>query len=273
MRFCFLFFLCVSSSFAQYENPNMKSKQAEQFIWPNGAQVAVSISFDDARFSQLEVGIPILDKHDVKATFYIVPDNFEKRLDQWKMAHKNAHEIANHTLVHPCSGNYIWARHKALEEYTLAQMEKELKDASAIIQRHTGELPISFAYTCGQTFIGRGKELQSYIPIVADLFVTGRGWMNEYSNDPLFCDMANLAGRELDGLTFEQAKNLIDAAKENGHWLILAGHDVGDPKRQTVLSTTLDQLCAFAKDPANEIWIDTVGNVGKYIVETRKNRD
>lgn len=253
---------------AQYESPENK-KTEKTFVWPNGATVAVSLSFDDARSSQLEVGIPILDKQNVKATFYISPRYFEERLDDWKKAFSNGHEIANHSLVHPCSGNYSWSRHKALENYTLAQMEKELMDANNIIKQHIGKAPISFAYPCGQSFIGRGKELKSYIPNVANMFVTGRGWKNEFANDPTFCDLANLAGRELDGLSFEQAKERIENAKENGDWLILAGHDIGEPDRQTVLSNTLEKLCAYAKDPANGIWIDTVGNVGTYILENR----
>jgi peptidoglycan-N-acetylglucosamine deacetylase len=269
-------FICVilntillsTMSFAQYENPENK-KMNSTFNWPNNAKVAVSISFDDSRSSQLDVGIPILDKRNVKATFYIVPEYFEKRVEEWKIAFKNGHEIASHSLVHPCSGNYLWARHKALEEYTLAKMKKELHDANSVIQQHIGKIPISFGYPCGQTFVGRGKGLKSYIPIVADMFVTGRGWMNEYSNDPTFCDLANLAGRELDGLSFDEAIALVEEAKENGHWVILAGHDIGEPDRQTVLSTTLEKLCIYLNDPVNNIWIDTVGNVGSYISENR----
>ena len=38
-------------------------------FYPNNAKHAISISFDDARKSQVEVGLPILNKHQVKATF------------------------------------------------------------------------------------------------------------------------------------------------------------------------------------------------------------
>jgi len=63
--------------------------------------------------------IPLLDQFGVKATFYISPDNMVKRVDAWREALNNGHEIGNHTLVHPCSGNFEWSRHKALEDYTL----------------------------------------------------------------------------------------------------------------------------------------------------------
>ena len=267
MRSILLILIIVVTGYAQYENPNEKKEM--NFSWPGGAKVAVSLTFDDARFSQLDVGIPILEKYDVKATFYVSPAYFEQRLDEWKLVHKNGHEIANHSMVHPCSGNYPWSRHKALEDYTLEKMEVELKEANAFIKKHIGEQPISFAYPCGQSYVGRGADLQSYIPLVSGLFLTGRGWKNSYANDPTFCDMANLAGRELDGLSFEQAKAIIEDAKNNGYWLIWAGHDVGKLKRQTILSETLEQICIYAKDPANGIWIDTVGNIGRYVKENR----
>src|SRR5215211_8310716 len=40
--------------------------------FPEGTSVAVSLSFDDARPSQLE-GVRILDDHGIRATFYVLP--------------------------------------------------------------------------------------------------------------------------------------------------------------------------------------------------------
>ena len=87
--------------------------------------------------------------------------------------------------------------------------------------RVLGVNPVSFAYPCGQTFIGRGINVQSYVPLIASMFESGRGWLNEAPNDPLFCDLAQLNGTELDGKSFEQVLKLIETAKANGHWLSL----------------------------------------------------
>ncbi|HXW78607.1 MAG TPA: hypothetical protein VEJ84_03865, partial [Acidimicrobiales bacterium] len=38
-----------------------------------GRRFAVSLSFDDARPSQLEVAVPILDRAGARATFYVLP--------------------------------------------------------------------------------------------------------------------------------------------------------------------------------------------------------
>jgi hypothetical protein len=74
---------------------------------------------------------------------------------------------------------------------------------------------------------------------------------------------------ELDGLTFEEARRLIDDAAGKGVWLVFAGHDIGDGGHQTVLTSTLEAICKYAQDPQNGIWIDTVQSVAQYIQEKR----
>lgn len=261
-----MLFLSVSVCLAQYDSGASVDKNPSDFAWPDGKRMALSLSFDDARESQLDVGLPILDKHDVKATFYISINRFEARLDDWKAAQAKGHEMGNHSLVHPCTGNFTWARQKALEDYTLKQMRQELQEANRMIAELTGLKPISFAYPCGQTFAGRGKKLKSYVPLVAEMFLSGRGWLDEGPNDPAFCDLAQLLAMEFDGKTFDQILELIANAQERGGWLILAGHDIGvEPDRQTTLTKTLDLLCEYAKNPENGVWIDTVGNVAQYV--------
>ena len=39
----------------------MKTRKSKKFRWPKGRHAAVSITFDDARPSAVEVGVPILD--------------------------------------------------------------------------------------------------------------------------------------------------------------------------------------------------------------------
>src|ERR1035438_3603980 len=54
------------------------------FHWPDGKRVAVSLSFDDARLSQMDVGLPLFDRYGVKVTFFVNPPNMQKRLEAWK---------------------------------------------------------------------------------------------------------------------------------------------------------------------------------------------
>jgi peptidoglycan/xylan/chitin deacetylase (PgdA/CDA1 family) len=239
------------------------------FSWPNGKRAALSLTFDDARPSQIDRGLPILDAHDVKATFYVSMNNVEARPQDWRAAIANGHEIGNHTLNHPCSGNFAWSQVNALEDYTLERMEKELIDANAIIQEILGVMPTTFAYPCGQTYVGRGQHLHSYIPLVAQHFVAGRGFKAEACNDVVYCDLANLNGVDMDCASWEYLRDWIEKTVETGGWLVLAGHTVGADGYQTVVEETLDALCKYCRDPANGIWIDTVAKVGSHLRDLR----
>jgi peptidoglycan-N-acetylglucosamine deacetylase len=240
------------------------------FKWPSGKRAAVSLTFDDARFSQVEGGTALLDEYKVKATFFVLPSAVEQRLDGWRKATASGHEIGNHSLTHPCTGNFPWSRKNALEEYTLDKMRVQLKEANNRIQKLLGVVPEVFAYPCGQTFVGRGVETKSYIPVVADLFTVGRGWLNEGPNDPAFCDMAQITGMEMDGKNFEDILPLLENAKKNNQWIVLAGHEMGEAGSQTTRLSMLRKLLEYASDPANELWIAPAGTVARYINDQRK---
>jgi len=267
---CCVVAACTGCSSFNLKNKERSAPQARQdFHWPQGKRVAISLTFDDARSSQLDRGLPIFDEYGVKATFYVSINSMEKRLDDWKKAAVSGHEIGNHSLMHACSGNFPFSREKALENYTLGQMRAELKQANESIERLLGVRPVSFAYPCGQKYVGRGRNLKSYVPPVAEEFLTGRGWMDEWANDPAFCDMAQLMAMELDGKSFEQVRQIMDRTLTNGGWLVFCGHDIGDGGRQVTLVSTLKALCEYAKDPANGVWLANVETVTRYVLEQR----
>ena len=257
-------FLFVLSMF--FPSGVLFAQQAEStFLWPEGKKIALSLSFDDARASQVDAGTALLDQYGVKGTFYVVPNAVKQRLEGWKKAVAGGHEIGNHSFNHPCTGNFPWSRQKAIENYTLKQMRNELILANKDIQELLGVEAEVFAYPCGQTYIGRGANTKSYVPVVSKLFLSGRGWLDEGPNAPQFCDLAQLTGMEMDGKDFEQILPLIENAKKSGAWLVLAGHEMGESGGQTTRLSMLKKLIEYAQNPANGIWIAPVGTVAKYI--------
>ncbi|MBK7713597.1 MAG: polysaccharide deacetylase family protein [Bacteroidales bacterium] len=262
------FGLLTGNSNAQsYKTDSTQNKAV--FKWPEGKKMGLCLTFDDARLTQVDKGIPLFDKYGVKATFYVSPDNMKQRLDGWKAAVKHGHDIGNHSLLHPCTLNYGWPPEAQLESYSLQRMNAELDSATSLITKMLGIQTVSFAYPCGQTFVGKGVNLKSYIPVVATQFETGRLWLSEGPNDPLNCDMAQITGMELDGKTFDQVKSLIESAAKKGQWLVLAGHEINDDGFQTSRLATIEAICKYASDPANGIWIDNVHNIAAYVKEKR----
>ena len=94
MRLALLLFLISFCAFAQDKNP-----------W-NGKKCAVVLTYDDALNVHLDNVIPALDSLNLKGTFYLSGyfPGCRNRLSDWSKAAKGGHELANHTLFHPCTG-------------------------------------------------------------------------------------------------------------------------------------------------------------------------
>ena len=250
----------------------MNDTAHKPFAWPGGTQAALSLTFDDARPSQPERCLPILDRYGVKATFYVsVGTSLRQHLGAWKAAVANGHEIGNHTMTHPCSGNFEFSRHNALEDYTIERMERELLDANDRIRELLGVTPRTFAYPCGQTFVGRGDGVRSYIPLVAEHFIAARGGFDEVPSNPAACDLVQLTGVEADCRSITQLRALVAQAVQSGGWLILFAHEVADANiRQTLRAGVLDLFCAEAAGPGSRVWVDTVQTVAEYVIAARE---
>lgn len=242
--------------------------QTPEFPWPEGKRMALSLSFDDARTTN-PTGAAMLNEYDVQATFYVLPSRVRDNLPGWEATAKWGHEIANHSVHHSCSGNFGWPRF-ALEDYTLERMRNELETANAEIEELLGVKMVSYAYPCGQTTIGKGSNAQSFVPLISDMFLTGRLWLSEAPVDPWYCDMAALTGMKMDNKNFDEILAMIESASAKGQWLILAGHETGGSGSQKTDLEMLRKLCEYAKDPANGIWIAPVGTVGQYVKEKRE---
>lgn len=254
---------------AVQSNAAEAAEAAKPFQWPNGKRGAVSLSFDDARTSQIDVGLALLNEHGVKATFFLETANIHNRLEGWKKAVADGHEIGSHTVTHPCTGNYAFSRHNALEDYTLQMMEDQLDNADAQIQQMLGVKPRTFAYPCGLKFVGRGLDVRSYVPLIAQRFIAGRGYLDESPNDPAFCDLAQAMGTPFDDMDLDHMKAIVDEAAKQGRWVIFVGHEIGTRGHQVTDATALGALCDYLKHPANGIWLGTVEEVAQYIRQQR----
>ena len=56
------FGMITSVCFSQTYNTN-PAETDHKFSWPEGKKMALSLTFDDARLSQIDTGIPLLDKY------------------------------------------------------------------------------------------------------------------------------------------------------------------------------------------------------------------
>jgi hypothetical protein len=256
---------CAIITGAKMLGQSSQGEGRKAFHWPNGKRAAVSLSFDDARTSQVDTGLGLLRKEGVKVTFFVEARNVEQRLVGWKEAVTEGHEIGNHSMTHPCTGNYAFSLKNALEDYSLTRMAGELDGANERIQQRLGVKPRTFAYPCGLKFVGRGLDVRSYVPLVAERFIVGRGYLDESPNDPAVCDLSQAMGTAFDDTSFEQMKKHVDEAAKDGRWIIFVGHEIGARGYQITDTKALEALCEYLKDPANGIWLGTVAEIGQYV--------
>jgi peptidoglycan-N-acetylglucosamine deacetylase len=232
-------------------------------LFPDGASAAVSLSFDDARASQLD-GSSILDDHGIRATFYVLPSGLAAAPDRWHAIARAGHEIGNHSSTHPCSGNFAFSAGNALEHKTPHDIAADVEAATATIRDLLGVRPRTFAYPCGQSFTGRGRHRRSYVPLIAERFLAGRGYGSEVGNRPERCDLAHLHAYTVDGLDTAGLRSLVAAGMARGEWVIMAGHDIGADGPQTVSARELGGFCrSLIRD--DRVWVAPVVEVAERV--------
>ena len=274
-----LLLVSVMVSYVSAEQSNKRPRSERHldpsgFPWPNGAKMALSLTFDDGRASQVTDGVPVLDSFGVKVTFYAQPENLLEELELWQKAVASGHEFGNHTIGHPCTGNFAWVRYDSvvLESYDLDRMRAEVLQANDEIEELLGVRPVSFAYPCGQTYVGRGTNTKSYVPLIAELFQTGRRWLDETTNAPAHFDPAQVMAMRMDGEDFSTIRRFIERTKRNENWLVLAGHGIGDSTRWGTNLGMLRELLAYVQEPDNGVWIAPVSEVASFIAKEQATR-
>jgi peptidoglycan/xylan/chitin deacetylase (PgdA/CDA1 family) len=245
----------------------MPASAAPGTSFPGGARAAVTLTFDDARPSQLDVGLPILDRHGVRATFYVVPGAVRRRAADWRNA-ATRHEIGGHTATHPTSVNHGRAGDHTLEMFTTSRIKREAERADAEVEALLGVRPRTFAYTGGYTFVGSGRRTRSYVPIIARRYLAGRGYRSDVMNDPALCDLARLEATHIDGFDGAALAEMVDAAVAEGRWLVVVAHEVGESGPLSLSADALDALCQKVAN-RGDIWVAPVIDVARHLQANR----
>jgi len=230
--------------------------KAKDFIWPGGAKIAISLSYDDALNSQLDNAIPALDKYNFKASFYVLPNStvIRDRMEEWRSAAKNGHELGNHSLYHPCSAslpNRGWVPpHHDLDQYTLIKMIEELSTTNTFLTAIDGNNERTYTPPCGDLTIS-GKN---YLPKVKNNFVAikGQGIASGFSVLWAPSDVSNVQ-------LIEDIKNISpDVSLIN-----ILFHGIGGD-HLSVSTKAHAELLKFLSNNQETYYVDSFINIMKY---------
>ena len=243
------------------------------FTWPEGKKAAITVSFDDARRSQIDVGIPLLNEYDAKGTFYVSFGSLTERLDGWKAAAEAGHEIGNHTVSHPAPGNLYAVSTACYDELTLDDMERDIREAQARLEQIAPHQEAwTFCYPCYHTDVGTGSRRQSYIPLVNGMFAAGRG-ADQYGfgNLPDRVDIACIGGLACERMTADEMIGLVEElAIRQGHWVVFVFHDISGNQLSTA-ERDFRQLCEYIADRKDSLWCAPLVEVAVKIRESRES--
>jgi len=224
-------------------------------IW-NGKACAVVLTYDDALNVHLDNAIPILDSLNFKGTFYLTA-NFpgsRDRIADWKAAATKGHELANHTLFHPCTGNTPgrnWVKpENDLSKYTISRLLDEIRMTNTFLESLDGKKKRTFAYPCGDMSIGE----ESYANKIQNDFVSARGVQSQMVKINNI-DFFNVPAYGINGETGEQLIALVKKAIEENSLLVFLFHGVGGEHSLNVSLKAHRELLQFIKKNESQIWI------------------
>jgi peptidoglycan/xylan/chitin deacetylase (PgdA/CDA1 family) len=239
---------------------------AAAFKWPGGAPFAVSLSYDDSLQSQLLNAIPALDKAGMHGTFFLSgqPYRDPAALAPWIKAAKAGHELASHTVSHPCPAEMKLPA-APLESFDLKAMEAELLLTAKVLGKLAPKTGLTFAFPCGADYVGQGEKKASFRPLTAAIFKASRNaWGG--AADPLKVDLNAVPAvggdHELPELLAQ-----VEAAKKAGAWLVFVFHGVGGD--YLALSSEAHQKLLEALK-ASGAWVAPFSEAAAWVREGRK---
>lgn len=240
----------------------------------------ISLSFDDALNQHLDHAVPLLNEAGLAGTFYVPlsAPGFIGRSAEWQRASLDGHELGNHTVFHPADARKDWVRPgNAIDWYSLDRMKMELEFASQYLQALDGLSERTFAYPCGNSFVGSrgwvrrlveaagwgrtrlagwvdqwrldlGSTLRSYEPVAGDLFVAARGGglvRGQHVPPIASWRRSQLPSVAVDNWSLTELQSHVTASVTSETWAILQFHGVGGGHRLNCPLTIFQELVAW----------------------------
>jgi peptidoglycan/xylan/chitin deacetylase (PgdA/CDA1 family) len=240
--------------------------QENEFQWPNGVRAAVNLAYDDALDSQLDHAIPALNQYGFKGSFYLTlaSDAVRLRLDDWRAAAGQGHELGNHTLFHQCSASLPgreWVKpYHDLDQVSVSELREHIVLANTMLYAIDGQSERTFTTPCGD--LNAGGE--NYIDAVRQEFVAIKTLEGGVTPDMNSLDPYAVGVAIPVGFTGEQLIAVVREAATKGTMANLTFHGVGGD-HLSVSTQAHEQLLQHLAENPDIYWVDTFLNIMKYV--------
>ena len=245
----FLFLLLNSFLCIQEFSPKIP-EQYEIAPWYDFKPSAITYSFDDGTYNQIEKGVPLLDKYNLKGSFNLIT-SWNHDWEAYKRAAENGHEISSHTVNHP-----------NLKEADLSTQLTELKESKKYIEKMVGQECITLVYP--YCVAGDYDLAKKY-------FISARSCSGELigpNPDDMFELSSIVIGNKTEYQFGKDLDNWVDKAFEEKKWVIFLIHGIdGDGGYSPIESFELDEHFRYVKKNEGKFWVGTFKDISKYILE------
>ena len=237
----------------------------------NGKKCAVVLTYDDAIDVDFTNVIPALDSLNFKGTFYVIGSSpvVNNRIEDWRKAAKNGHELGNHALFHPCDGSlanrgFVKADHD-LSKYTVTRAVDEINMNNVLLKAIDGKTKRTFAYPCGDRKIGDVFFYDS----LKNNFVAARGTTPGLQKSSEV-DLANIDCYSINGQDADYMINLVKKAQQSGTLLVFLFHGVGGGHSLNVDLAAHSKMLHYLKANEKDIWVAPMVEVAEKIKNSRR---
>jgi peptidoglycan/xylan/chitin deacetylase (PgdA/CDA1 family) len=241
-----------------------------QAVW-NNKGCAVVLTYDDAIDVDLDHVLPALDSLNLKGTFYLIGSSptISKRLNEWRHAASNGHELGNHALFHPCDGSlpgrgFVTADHD-LSKYTVSRAQEEIRINNTLLEAIDGKHSRTFAYPCGDEKIG---DVYFYKGLEKE-FAAARG-VSPGLQSAAQVNLDRVNCYAMNGQSGAEMIELVKQAQKSHTLLVFLFHGVGGGHSLNVSSSAHSMLIHYLKVHEKEIWIAPMLEVANHISDYQK---
>ena len=270
-------------------NPPGEYGQISVKKWADDRKSAFTFTFDDGFITQYQYVKPILDSFGFRGTFFVISGSMTDDLpgiwrygtwNQFGSMANEGHEIGSHTVTHP----YLTTLSNG-DVRTPGTLLYELSQSrNTIEQKITNQKCISIAYPYFEyntnvknetALFYEGGRGGSNVPMDASL--AAGGFYSIGGKEEQFSTPRNSTQDDLDEL--QNFESYEDSAITLEKWGMLVAHEVypfsqiTDSLLQVAwypMSTEwLTSFCQWLKQrsDSNEVWVETMGNVIRYMKE------
>jgi len=221
--------------------------------WPGGKQAAIVLTYDDALRSHLDVAIPQLDAAGFKGTFFLTGRFPQDEVERWRKAAASGHELANHSVIHPCAkGSFDMPEQYNNERYSVQTMLAEIEIMNTLLHAIDGKTERTYATPCGQTMVGGEDYIAALKASGIVRYVRDAGGHAERGPD----------GFSAPGTFFPETATgadliaFVETARARGGLAVLGFHGVGGDYLK-VTAEAHQQLVRYLHDHQDAFWVTT----------------